>query len=90
MFIALGTLFVLFQGTSALEGFYAANGATDLAFAVERWVNALAESAPIALMLGVGLLPFLAKRDVGPDSMFSSNGPEHLRAAGQRSETPRT
>jgi cytochrome c biogenesis protein CcdA len=51
MFILLGTLFIAFQGTSALEGFYAANGATDLAFAAERWVNGLAESIPLALML---------------------------------------
>jgi cytochrome c biogenesis protein CcdA len=53
MFVVLGTLFVAFQGTSALEGFYAANGATDLAFAAERWVTALAESVPLALMLAV-------------------------------------
>ena len=53
MFILLGTAFIVFQGTSALEGFYAANGATDLAFAAERWVNGLAESAPIAVMLAV-------------------------------------
>nr|MDQ3362813.1 cytochrome c biogenesis protein CcdA [Actinomycetota bacterium] len=53
MFILLGTVFIVFQGTSALEGFYAANGATDLAFAAERWVNGLAESVPLALMLAV-------------------------------------
>ena len=53
MFIALGTLFVAFQGTSALEGFYADRGATDLAFTVERWVTALAESVPLTLMLAV-------------------------------------
>jgi cytochrome c biogenesis protein CcdA len=53
MFILLGTAFIVFQGTSALEGFYAANGATDLSFAAERWVTGLAESVPIALMLAV-------------------------------------
>jgi cytochrome c biogenesis protein CcdA len=53
MFILLGTAFIVFQGTFALEGFYAANGATDLAFAAERWVNGLAERAPIAVMLAV-------------------------------------
>ena len=53
MFILLGTAFIVFQGTSALEGFYAANGATDVAFAAERWVNGLAESAPLALMLAL-------------------------------------
>ena len=60
MFIVLGTLFIAFQGTSALEGFYAANGATDLAFAAERWVNGLAESAPIAVMLALAAILFAA------------------------------
>lgn len=53
MFVLLGTLFIVFQGTSALEGFYAANGATDLAFAAERWVNDLSEGAPLEAMLAV-------------------------------------
>lgn len=60
MFILLGTLFIAFQGTSALEGFYAANGATDLAFAAERWVNNLAESIPLALMLAAAAILFAA------------------------------
>jgi cytochrome c biogenesis protein CcdA len=60
MFILLGTLFIAFQGTSALEGFYAANGATDLAFATERWVNGLAESMPIAVMLAFAAVLFAA------------------------------
>jgi ABC-type Fe3+ transport system permease subunit len=59
MFVVLGTLFVTFQGTSSLEGFYAANGATDLAFAAERWVTALAESVPLALMLAVFAVLFV-------------------------------
>lgn len=53
MFIVLGTLFVAFQGTSALEGVYTASGATDLAFATERWVNGLSESLPLSLVLAV-------------------------------------
>ncbi len=56
MFILLGTIFIVFQGTSALEGLYAANGATDLAFATERWVNGLAESVPLELMLALAAL----------------------------------
>ncbi len=60
MFILLGTVFIVFQGTSALEGFYAANGATDLAFAAERWVNDLAESVPIAAMLALAALLLIA------------------------------
>ena len=51
MFVVLGALFIVFEGTSALEGFYAAAGATDLAFAAERWVNTLSESVPLSLML---------------------------------------
>ena len=53
MFAAIGVLFIVFEGTSALEGVYAARGATDLAFAVERWVNGVAESLPLSLGLGV-------------------------------------
>ena len=53
MFILLGTLFVAFQGTSALEGVYTSIGATDLAFATERWVNELSESLPLSLSLAV-------------------------------------
>jgi cytochrome c biogenesis protein CcdA len=51
MFVVLGALFILFEGTSALEGLYTARGATDLAFAVERWVSAVAESLPLSLAL---------------------------------------
>ena len=56
MFVLLGTIFIVFQGTSALEGLYAANGATNLAFAAERWVNGLAESVPLELMLALAAL----------------------------------
>lgn len=52
MFVAIGVMFIVFEGTSALEGLYASGGATDLAFAVERWVNGVAESLPLSLMLG--------------------------------------
>ena len=51
MFVALGALFIVFEGTSALEGLYASRGATDLAFAAERWVSGLSESLPLALAL---------------------------------------
>src|ERR671913_624434 len=53
MFVALGVLFIVFEGTSALEGLYASRGATDLAFAVERWVSGVAESVPLSLALVV-------------------------------------
>ncbi len=53
MFVAIGILFIVFEGTSALEGLYASRGATDLAFAVERWVSGVAESVPLSLALAV-------------------------------------
>ena len=57
MFITIGVLFIVFEGTSALEGLYDARGATDLAFAVEWWVNGVAESVPLSLALaGVAVL----------------------------------
>ena len=37
MFVAIGTLFIVFEGTSGLESLYASGGATDLAFSAERW-----------------------------------------------------
>ena len=53
MFVALGALFIAFEGTSALEGLYASRGATDLSFAVERWVSGLSESLPLSLALAL-------------------------------------
>jgi cytochrome c biogenesis protein CcdA len=65
MFIAVGILFIVFEGTSGLEGLYTAGGATDLAFAAERWVEAASERLPISLALavcGVLLVGFLIYR----------------------------
>ena len=57
MFVAVGVLFIAFEGTSGLEGLYASGGATDLAFSVERWVGTFSESLPISVALAVlGLL----------------------------------
>ncbi len=46
MFILIGVLFIVYEGTSALEGFYLANGATDLAFSAQQWANGLAQRIP--------------------------------------------
>ncbi len=59
MFIIIGVLFIFYEGTSALEGVYAAAGATDLAFAADRWAGSLAENVPGALLFAV-LLAVLA------------------------------
>ena len=53
MFVAIGVLFIVFEGTSGLEGLYAAGGATDLAFAAERWVDAASERGPVSATLAV-------------------------------------
>lgn len=53
LFIAIGVMFIYFEGTSALEGLYASGGATDLAFTVERWVSRATESVTISVVLAV-------------------------------------
>jgi cytochrome c biogenesis protein CcdA len=53
LFVAIGVLFIVFEGTSALEGLYASGGATDLAFAVERWVSGVSERLPVSVALAV-------------------------------------
>src|SRR5215218_373642 len=57
MFVAVGVLFIVFEGTSGLEGLYASGGATDLAFSVESRVETFSESIPTSVALAVfGLL----------------------------------
>jgi cytochrome c biogenesis protein CcdA len=51
MFILLGAVFIVYQGTSALEGLYDANGATDLAFAAQQWAGTFAENVPMVPIL---------------------------------------
>ena len=55
MFILLGAVFIAYEGTSALSGLYESNGATQVAFAVERWANDVAREVP-----GVAILAVLA------------------------------
>ena len=57
MFVVIGVLFIVFEGTSGLEGLYASGGVTDLAFSVERWAEIFSESIPASAALAVlGLL----------------------------------
>jgi len=51
MFILLGTLFIAYEGTSALSGLYESSGATDLAFAAEQWAGEVARRIPGAPLL---------------------------------------
>ncbi len=59
MFVLLGTLFIAYEGTSALSGLYESNGATDLAFAAEAWAGDVARRIP-GMVLLVALLALLA------------------------------
>src|SRR5919107_1899247 len=57
MFVAIGVLFIVPEGTSSLEGLYASGGATDLAFSMERWAGTFSESILVSVALpGLGLL----------------------------------
>jgi cytochrome c biogenesis protein CcdA len=51
MFVALGVVFIAYEGTSALSGLYESRGATDVVFAAEQWSNNLAQSLPVAAVL---------------------------------------
>lgn len=65
MFVLIGVLFIAYEGTSALEGLYVANGATDLAFSAQQWANGLAGGVPgiaVILILGALLALFLYLR----------------------------
>src|SRR5919112_905584 len=66
MFVAIGVLFIVSEGTSSLEGLYASGGATDLAFSMERWAGTFSEGTLASVVfagLGFGLLVYrLARR----------------------------
>lgn len=59
MFILIGAAFIVYQGTSALEGFYDANGATDLAFAAQQWASNLAGNISAGILLPALVLPLV-------------------------------
>ena len=81
MFVLLGVVFIAYEGTTALTGFYASRGAEDLALAAEGWAGSVARAVPDALALALLLVfaaAFLAYRrfagkkkgpgsDPGPD-----------------------
>ena len=60
MFIILGVVFIAYEGTSSLASFYESNGATDLAFAAERWTSDLVGRVPAAVLLGAVAVLFAA------------------------------
>ena len=75
MFILLGTLFIAYEGTSALSGLYESNGATDLAFAAERWASEVARKIPGLALLAAFLAALLLLRRWlrrGPDKTYTA------------------
>jgi hypothetical protein len=57
MFVAIGVLFIVSEGTSGLEGLYASGGATDLAFSVERWAGSFGDGTLLSITFAaLGLL----------------------------------
>ena len=79
MFVALGVLFIAYEGTSALSGLYESGGATDLAFAAERWAGNVAGGvAGIALLAVVAsfLAALLLRR------WLRRSGSKHASGAG--------
>jgi cytochrome c biogenesis protein CcdA len=56
MFVAIGVLFIVSEGTTGLEGLYASGGATDLAFTIERWVGSSGGTILSLMFAGLGLL----------------------------------
>lgn len=53
MFVALGAVFIAYEGTSALSGLYEENGAVDLAYAAETWVSSVSRFVPDYLLAAV-------------------------------------
>lgn len=56
LFVLLGVLFIVFEGTSALAGLYESSGAADLSFAAERRASGLAGGMTSAVLIGVVVL----------------------------------
>ncbi len=55
MFVILGTVFIAYEGTSALSGLYEENGAVDVAYDAERWARSFTNGVPDALVFAVVL-----------------------------------
>ena len=86
LFVAIGVSFIVYEGTSALEGFYAANGATDLAFTAQQRANELSGSPFATGVVGLLILLGLAyavrrrrTRKAAPDKAPASKPVEHRR-----------
>lgn len=86
MFVALGTVFIAYEGTSALLGLYEENGAVDLAYAAERWVSSVSRVVPDYLLLAILAVAVmaLALARVGAYLRKRDGGPKKVREAERR------
>ena len=53
MFVVLGVLFIVYDGTSALEGFYEESGMGRLALNADRWSDRVSENVPVWMVFAV-------------------------------------
>jgi hypothetical protein len=78
MFILLGTLFIAYEGTSALSGLYESNGATDLAFTAQRLAGEVARRIPgvplLAVLTAALLLRWRLRRGEGKTNAAKHRG----------------
>ena len=55
LFILIGTVFIAYEGTSALSGLYQQNGLSHLSYSAELWASSLADGVPDTLVLAAVL-----------------------------------
>jgi len=87
MFVVLGVLFIVYDGTSALEGFYEKSGAGGLALAAQQWSGGISRNIPAwvatAILAVAGVLwisrRWLRDRE-GPDAGSKSPSETRRRA----------
>jgi cytochrome c biogenesis protein CcdA len=81
MFVLLGTLFIAYEGTSALSGLYESNGATDLAFAAQQWAGDVAQRVPgaalLAALAAALLVRWWLRRGAGGGDEGKAHGAKH-------------
>ena len=85
MFVALGVAFIVYEGTSALAGFYESRGATEAVFAAEQWATGFAGSFPVvAVLVAVGavLASIFAYRILSRRSAAAVESPRREKRVG--------
>jgi len=87
MFVALGTVFIAYEGTSALSGLYEENGALDLAYAAESWVSSFSRFVPDYLLVAVLAVAVVALALVRVGAYFRKSDEEPESGPRDREET---